>query len=127
MRYGSNTAEIWSRNKNMSKEALKNIRTAIFHPDNEGVIVDTVWMHFPCPETMVDYIDRELEKCNNISTEEALAELKKAMIELIDWAVDADNRIWGEWGTSVEFEAAKAVGQVPDPVIQQAMKAFEKY
>jgi hypothetical protein len=42
--------------------ALRDIRAAIHHPVNEQSIACTIWMHFPCPETMVDFIDATLDR-----------------------------------------------------------------
>jgi hypothetical protein len=37
------------------------VRSSLLSPVNEGTISDTLWMDLPCPETVVDFIDSELE------------------------------------------------------------------
>lgn len=49
------------------RQALTNIRTAILSTANDLSVVDTLWMHFPCPETMIDYIDSELEATEGVT------------------------------------------------------------
>lgn len=44
------------------RQALIRVRRSLLAPINSGAICDTVWMDLPCPETLIDYIDSELEK-----------------------------------------------------------------
>lgn len=44
------------------RQALIRVRRSLLAPVNSEAICCTVWMDLPCPETLIDYIDSELEK-----------------------------------------------------------------
>jgi hypothetical protein len=43
------------------RQVLLRLRSSLLSPVNEGTISDTLWMDLPCPETVLDFIDSELE------------------------------------------------------------------